>query len=279
MSGKMTSALNDVLSTVGLSVIRSSTHVRYKSMERDLDRCWPQFLDTIEEMEAAAREILFSDLQPKKGRSEFMAYLQGTRRWEAFYLLAYLHRALQQEGDVCELGVAQGYTSALIASEIKHTNKRFNLFDSFQGLSKPTKEDELIDDVLSLGSMDRYEGTMAFPVAQVLSQIRRAEFPKDRIKVYEGFIEASIKRPDLPQKVCFAYIDFDLYLPIKQALEMLHDRVPPGGVLMVDDYGYLSTGVKKAVDEFCLAFPGIYDAILPKQFAGHFIVLQKQRTS
>jgi predicted O-methyltransferase YrrM len=275
MSTGLKTILQRTFNAVGVSVIKTSAYDIYRQRLHDQERCLPKFLEAIDEMEAAARELLFPDLPRKAGRNQLMAALLGTQKWEAFYLLGYLHRALSVEGDVCELGTAQGYTSALIASEILESGKRLNLFDSFQGLSKPTKEDQLIDDVFSLGSMDKYEGTMAFPKEQVLNQVRRTGFPMDRVKVYEGFIEQSIGRTDLPERVCFAYIDFDLYLPIHQALEMLESRVPPGGVLMVDDYDFLSAGVKKAVDEFTDARPGKFEVIKPRPFAGHFIILQK----
>lgn len=50
----------------------------------------------------------------------------------------------------------------------------------------------------------------------------------------------------------FVHIDFDLYQPIKIALETLWDAVLPGGIVMVHDYGcYGFPGARQAVDEFC----------------------------
>ncbi len=76
-------------------------------------------------------------------------------------MVLHLNRALGLDGDVCEFGVAQGATSALIANEIRGTEKDLWLFDSFEGLPKPTDHDILIDDIFNLGSIDRYQGTMA----------------------------------------------------------------------------------------------------------------------
>ena len=66
---------------------------------------------------------------------------------------------LSLDGDVCEYGVAQGATSTLIAKTINGMKDLF-LFDSFEGLPKPSKEDGLKDDIFNLGDMSRYEGTM-----------------------------------------------------------------------------------------------------------------------
>jgi O-methyltransferase len=49
----------------------------------------------------------------------------------------------------------------------------------------------------------------------------------------------------VPDKVCFAYIDFDFCDPIRLVMEFLHERLSRGSVLMVDDYGFFSSGAQK----------------------------------
>ena len=71
-------------------------------------------------------------------------------------------------GDICEFGVAQGTTSALMSNEIKGLKERnLWLFDSFEGLPMPTEKDQLKDDIFSLGSIEAYKGTMACGIDQV----------------------------------------------------------------------------------------------------------------
>jgi hypothetical protein len=48
-----------------------------------------------------------------------------------------------------------------------------------------------------------------------------------------------------------------------------------GGVIMVDDYGFLSEGAKTAVDEFLALHEGQYEKTLPRPFAGPFIMLRR----
>ena len=69
--------------------------------------------------------------------------LKGTSLVEGINIVNSLVEVLNLDGDVCEFGVAQGKTSKLIAYLIKNTEKKFFLFDSFRGLPKPSKEDEL----------------------------------------------------------------------------------------------------------------------------------------
>ena len=102
----------------------------------------------------------FSDLPETPGRIELLCNLVGTNISEAVWILAGLHRSLSVEGDICEFGIAEGATSTLLANEIRDTRKKLWLFDSFEGLSVPTAEDELIDDIFDLGSMKAYAGKM-----------------------------------------------------------------------------------------------------------------------
>ena len=50
-------------------------------------------------------------------------------------------------------------------------------------------------------------------------------------------------------KIALLHIDVDVYEPSKIILELLWDKVVPGGILVLDDYGTVE-GETKAVDEF-----------------------------
>jgi hypothetical protein len=226
-------------------------------------------------MERLARATVFPDLRQKDGRQELMVQLFGTDLSEALHLVWHLNRVLNLEGDVCEFGVAQGATSALIANEIRETDKNLWLFDSFEGLPKPSDRDILIDDIFNLGSIEKYQGTMASGQEQVIGRLNSINFPLDRVKVVAGFIEKTAKYAGLPDRVCFAYVDFDFYEPIMIALDILDSRLPVGGIVMVDDYGFFSEGAKTAVDEFVAARELRYEKQPSPEWAGKFCVLRR----
>ena len=50
-------------------------------------------------------------------------------------------------------------------------------------------------------------------------------------------------------KIVLLHIDVDMYAPSRVILEQLFDRIVPGGLLVLDDYGTVY-GETKAVDEF-----------------------------
>jgi O-methyltransferase len=228
------------------------------------------------EVEELYRHFLFTDLPKREGRGRDLSDLIGTTVSEAIYVIKNLHDGLKVAGDICEFGVAQGATSRLLASEIMPlAERKFWLFDSFEGLPAPTKEDRLIHDIFKLGTMDKYEGTMASPETEVLGKLASIDFPRDRIKIKKGWVKDAIKSGELPGKVAFAYVDFDFYDPIKDALEFLDTRMPAGGRIVVDDYGFFSEGAQLAVDQFVAAAGNRYRFEMPLPFAGHFCVLGK----
>lgn len=233
----------------------------------------------VHEMHDALRDRLFPNLPEKPGRKDLLSRLLGTGISEAMYLLDQLHASLDQEGDVCELGVAQGATSALLANELRNTSKRLWLYDTFTGLPKPSPKDQLKDDIFGLGSIERYEGQMQCEAEEVQTRLAAIGIAPDRFVLQPGLVEATLTAGLGPAKVCFAYIDFDFYAPIRHTLEYLHTHLAPGGRIVVDDYDFFSTGAKTAVDEFLQAHSGKYQMTLPRPFAGHFCMIERAKRS
>ncbi len=96
---------------------------------------YSKYSNLIYEIEGLFCNTLFESMPAgDKTRTALIANLLGTSVSEAMYLLNYLHKSMVLEGDVCEFGIAQGLTSALIAYEIRNTDKKLWLFDSFEGL-------------------------------------------------------------------------------------------------------------------------------------------------
>jgi O-methyltransferase len=131
-----------------------------------------RYRDVVEQLYAVCAAGLSPPLRDRPGRIDLLCGLIGTEVSEAIVLVHHLRQALEGPGDVCEFGVAQGATSALLADEIRAGDRRLWLYDSFQGLSVPHPEkDRLIDDIFGLGRMDRYAGTMASAVTSVRGRL------------------------------------------------------------------------------------------------------------
>jgi len=226
-----------------------------------------------DELEGLYRMLVFQDLPEREGRSEDLFNLIGTTIGEGLYICGYLNRALHLEGDICEFGIAQGATSRLLANEIRESGKNLWLFDSFEGLPEPSEKDGLIDDIFGLGSMQAYAGTMRCSPDEARTKLAAIGFPDEQIKIEAGWINETIAQGRVPEKVCFAYVDFDFYEPILDAMRYLDKAMPPGGAVVVDDYGFFSSGAASAVDEFVEASGGRWRRVMPLAPAGKFCVL------
>jgi O-methyltransferase len=263
--------LNRVLGLFGVRLVGivGEEEARYQAKVDELRRA-------VSDLAAVYREKLFPDLKPRSRRIELLSELIGTQVPEAMYLVHHLQTALAGPGDVCEMGVAEGATAALIANEILETDRTLWLYDSFEmGLSAPTKEDVLIDDIFELGTIERYSHTMSTTQAELESRLDAVGFPRDRTRIVPGWIRRDLPEDRLPDQVAFCYIDFDFYEPTLTALELMHRRCRSGSVLMVDDYRFFSSGVEAAVNEFMGSHSGDYELLEPIAAAGHFCSLRR----
>lgn len=227
------------------------------------------------EIEELLRLAALPDLPARAGREKQLSQLIGTTVSEALYIVDALHKSFAVPGDICEFGVAQGATSLLIAAELLHTDRDFWLFDSFEGLPQPTAEDHLIDDIFALGSMQAYAGTMRSPEAEVRTRLDSLPFPRERTMIRKGWVNDTIAGGDVPKRVAFAYVDFDFYEPIRDALAYLDTVTPVGARIVVDDYGFFSEGAQLATDQFVQGCGKRWTLDRPLALAGHFVTLAK----
>ena len=263
------STVNSVFGAAGLAVVQQET-VEKSNRGQIIDKELVRFIDQVEE---SLRQTVLPNLPKRKNRHQIMIDCINFSL-QPFFLINYLNEVLHVSGDVCEFGVSHGASTALFANEILETSKHLYLYDSFEGLPKPTKKDILINDIASLGSMDRYQGEMSHPKERVLNRLSKVEFPIPRTHVIPGFIEKTYKTGNLPEEVSFAYVEFDFYEPILIALNLLKNRMNPKGCILVDDYGYFSAGAKTAVDEFIAAENGKFILTHPPEWGGKFVILR-----
>ena len=123
-------AIQKILSALGYEINRlSGTQVSFDNFA-NLAQAYEQCLNESNNL------ILANEIRPK-----LLARLSGTLPSEAYFIIQALAQCKNINGDVCEFGVAQGQTSALIANEIALSgNKILHLFDSFDGLQSLLKK-------------------------------------------------------------------------------------------------------------------------------------------
>jgi O-methyltransferase len=140
------------------------------------------------------------------------------------------------KGELAECGVYRGGTSHILASLAKQEGRRLGCFDTFAGmpLTDPSKD---------LHREGDFSDTSLDSVKSYLADFDNVEF-------FPGFIPQTLAAV-ADRVFCFVHIDLDIYNAILAATTFFYDRLPKGGVLLYDDYGYARCpGARLAVDEF-----------------------------
>ena len=171
-------------------------------------------------------------------------------------------------GDIVECGVWKGGMSMSMAIvNLRYdTQRHFWLFDTFEGLPEPTSEfdDErakkhysdlnagLMTEKVknSLVNRGMEEGKWNYgPLDVVKNNMRYTTYPSENIHFIKGKVEETLLNSALPEKIAILRLDTDWYESTKAELDILWDRLQPGGLLLVDDYCHWK-GAKNAVDHF-----------------------------
>jgi predicted O-methyltransferase YrrM len=163
-----------------------------------------------------------------------------------------LYSAVQQvvagnvPGDVVECGTARGGSAALLGLALKeaHAERTLWVFDTFAGIPPPTSADP-DQDIAAL-----YTGDFRGELGEVEELFRRLGI-RDRARLVKGLFQDTVPRCDVGP-IAVLHLDGDWYESVKVCLDHLYDRVSPGGVIQIDDYGHWE-GARKAVDEFMVA--------------------------
>ncbi|MFE5028782.1 TylF/MycF/NovP-related O-methyltransferase [Streptomyces sp. NPDC056656] len=158
-------------------------------------------------------------------------------------------------GDIVECGVWRGGSMQACAKTLLSqgdTERGLYLFDTYEGMTPPTEEDLRRDgksagELLAAQGKDRPIWAVA-TLDDVKSGFQGVPYPADRLHFVQGRVEDTVPR-QAPEQISILRLDTDWYASTKHELDHLYDRLVPGGVLLIDDYGYWQ-GSRQAVDEF-----------------------------
>ena len=190
-------------------------------------------IDELLETEAGQRAY-WDELEEKGRRSSLIELLEST---------------LHLDGDVIECGVFRGKSLMMeCRSVMAHApDKRVYACDSFEGFPQDAVGDEDVSWFRFKFKLRR-KFTVAGDVPDRLERFFAAYGVSGH--VVKGFFSDTLGR-FADQRFCFMHIDCDLYESHLDCLNMLYDRLVPGGVAVFDDYAQAKwPGATKAVDEF-----------------------------
>lgn len=154
-------------------------------------------------------------------------------------------------GDFVECGVYRGFCTAVIARFLDFGNlpKQWHLYDTFSGVP----EDQLNSD---------HDNPEIYKDAGLHAYVlnRFVEYPN--IKVVRGRVP-EVLAEHAPSSIAFLHIDMNSADAELGALEQLFGRVVPGGMAVLDDYGWFYYREQKHVEDWFFARAGYRVLELP----------------
>ncbi len=163
-------------------------------------------------------------------------------RWRYYMVCWFANHAKNLSGDFVECGVYKGGYSLAIMHYIqfKQTQKTFYLMDTFEGLSpKYVSEEEK-----KAGLSAIYSGYEPGYEAVVKT------FDGYRAEIIKGAVPETLPLCKAEQ-ICFLSIDMNCVEPEIAAANYFWDKLVPGAVVMLDDYGFKAHIQQKlAFDQF-----------------------------
>jgi hypothetical protein len=175
--------------------------------------------------------------------------------WALYQSIEYVVRN-DIPGDIVECGVWSGGSMLLAAHALMHfgdTSRRIFLYDTFRGMPKPNELDIRWDGVPALPTWERFRQNgrkwgFGGPQDHVRNVVYSSGYPEDKFVFVEGMVEDTLPATR-PEKISLLRLDTDLYSSTYHELVHLYPVLSVGGVLIIDDYGWL-LGAQIATDQF-----------------------------
>jgi hypothetical protein len=171
-------------------------------------------------------------------------------RWASLGTIYDLAKLISKEniaGSFVECGCCNGGAGAMSTVFLKE--REYWLFDCFEGLPQPTKEDVKYDNTVAQTLWKKAWDKGDIVNVQEL-YFSRLHLSPSTIHIVQGLFQKTI--PLCKKKIgpiCFLHLDGDWYASTKVCIETLYDNIVPGGYILIDDYGHWK-GCKKAIDDF-----------------------------
>ncbi len=169
-------------------------------------------------------------------------------RWIVHIALWAAGQAARLPGDFVECGVDTGMMSLAICEwlDFNATGKQFWLFDTFAGIPDSQMTEAERNGIGGWHNRECYEECYA------LAQANFAPWPG--CVLVRGQVPDTLARFPPDRQVAYLSIDMNIVLPEIAAMEFFWDRLVPGAMVLLDDYGWAThTAQKHALDDFARA--------------------------
>lgn len=156
-------------------------------------------------------------------------------RWRVHVCIWAAECCLRLPGDFAEFGVNTGLLSTMILrnTTFDESDKKFFLFDTYDGIPEEMASETELKGVHKM-NRNMYSGN---PANQNIIDFCRKQFgPHPGAVLVPGLLPGSIDDVEFD---LLSYISIDLNITAAEigTIEKIWDRITPGGIIVLDDYG------------------------------------------
>jgi O-methyltransferase len=164
-------------------------------------------------------------------------------------------------GEILEVGVWRGGTGCLIGrrAALLGMHTTVHLCDTFSG-------------VVKAGQRDRhYDGGEHADTSEGMVRELARSLALDNVDILKGVFPDETGQQIEKSTFRLSHIDVDVYESAREILNWVCPRVVPGGIVVFDDYGFLSTGgITRLVNEERV----LPDRIMTHNLNGHAVFIK-----
>ena len=146
-----------------------------------------------------------------------------------FELWELLRQCSSLEGDVLEVGVWRGGTGVLLAEGARRlwgNARTVFLADTFQGVVKAGPKD------------DYYKGGEHADTSPEIVEGLARGLGLSNVQLLPGVFPEETGGKLEDRRFCFCHVDVDVYQSAKDTVDWVWPRMPVGGIVVYDDYGF-----------------------------------------
>lgn len=153
--------------------------------------------------------------------------------WRVHTILWAANHCLKIPGDFVECGTNKGGFAKAILSyvNLNQSGKKFYLLDTFEGLDAS----QLTAEELDAGKKEHFENVYLNCYEQVVQTFSAYPY----VKIIKGRVPDTLSQVDAGQ-ISFLSIDMNAVVPEIEALNFFWDKLSTGGIVVLDDYGYVT---------------------------------------
>lgn len=176
-----------------------------------------------------------------EGAVKLKLYVDPYMHWRAHTVCWAASHAKQIGGDFVECGVYRGFLSKIVTDYIGFASMpcTFYLLDTYEGFAGEC-----------ITPAERKKGLKAGGYASSYDLVRSVFGGLKNVKIIKGAVPGTLKQVK-SRRVAYLHIDMNCVMPEIAAAEFFWGRMAPGGIIVLDDYGFRGHQEQKsAFDSF-----------------------------